>query len=407
MKKTFLVLVCLLALCTSCSAMANSTIMVVSDLHYFSPAMYEGSSLFMQAIAQGDGKVVHHSDVLLSALIAQAERIHPDALLLTGDLTFNGEKQSHEELAAALDSLIRQGIAVYVIPGNHDINCSSARSFQSYSYTPAETVTPEEFKAIYSNCLGEIPEEQIGISYTASPSPDLMICMLDCAFYEPVAYSFGFLDENRYAWFVEQLSNATQSNRLFLSATHHNIIPHSSLWQENFVVLNAERLCSALVEHGVSIHFSGHLHIQHIAEQNGLYDIASGAFSVYPHRYGLIEIDDHRSITYHAAPLDENLLPAGFLEESEQWFRNTTHGKTGSSLKDKDIPDADKDIMLQYAEDLNLAYFSGTLKLQDPMWKDRMGYQLWKQNASDLSFAQYLDRLLSEASPDALFLSIP
>ena len=42
------------------------------------------------------------------------------ALILSGDLSFNGEKTSHEELAGKLFKLQEQGIPVLVLPGNHD-----------------------------------------------------------------------------------------------------------------------------------------------------------------------------------------------------------------------------------------------------------------------------------------------
>ena len=54
----------------------------------------------------------------------------PDALILSGDLTQNGEKVNHEELAKKLRLLESQGVPVVVIPGNHDINHPSAASFE-------------------------------------------------------------------------------------------------------------------------------------------------------------------------------------------------------------------------------------------------------------------------------------
>ncbi len=63
--------------------------------------------------------------------------------------------------------------------------------------------------------------------------------------------------------------------------------------------------------------------------------------------------------------------------------------------------------MLKYAEDINVAYFSGSLRFQDPYWTEQEGYRLWLQYKDQLSFATYLDLLLSEASVDALNLLLP
>ena len=407
MRKSLFLSFLLFLLLIPFSVYANHTIMVVSDLHYCSPSLYEGSDLFLRSIAQGDGKMVHKSDVLLEALLLQAQQIRPDVLLLTGDLTFNGEAVSHQELAQHLDLLADQGIAVFVIPGNHDINCRAARAFQGNSYTAADTVEAKEFRRIYHRFLGTITQDNIGISYTSAPYPDLVLCMLDCAFYEPDAYAFGLLDEARYAWLQNVLNETDLDRCFFLSATHHSVIPHSSLGKENFVILNAERIAGALRAHHVPLHLSGHLHIQHIAEESGLYDIASGAFSVFPHRYGLITVDDSHSVSYQALPLDETLLPSGFMQESEQWFRNTTRIKTEPALDALNISGPDKEIMLQYAEDLNLAYFSGTLVSGDAAWKEREGYRLWMEYADRLAFGQYLNLILSEAGTSSLMLNLP
>ncbi len=401
----FALILCLLLFAGAVSA--ETTIMVVSDLHYLSPSLYEGSDLFLRSIAKGDGKMTHRSDVLLNAMIAQAERIHPDLLLLTGDLSFNGEKQSHLELAQALEPLLHQGIQVYVIPGNHDINVTSAFAFSGETYRLTDSVTADEFRAIYQDYLGAPGDNRIGISYTVSLKNAIDVCMLDCAFYEPVAYTFGLLDEARAAWFEEEAARAESAGRLFLSATHHSVIPHSSLWKENFVILNAERIVLTLSRHNAHLTLSGHLHIQHIAENNGVYDIASGAFSVFPHHYGLITIADDRQITYQAYSPDTDLLPGQFMEESEAWFRSTNHTKMQSSLEELGTESKAAETMLQYSDDLNVAYFSGTLRQNDTQWKEAEGYHLWMQYSEQMGFAQYLDLVLSEASPDALSLSIP
>ena len=88
-----------LMLCASASA---TQIMVVSDIHYMDESLYEGSELFLRALRAGDGKLTQHSGELMAALVAEADRLRPDAMVVTGDLTFNGERASHVGLAALL-----------------------------------------------------------------------------------------------------------------------------------------------------------------------------------------------------------------------------------------------------------------------------------------------------------------
>ena len=70
---------------------------------------------------------------------------------MSGDLTFNGEKKSHEELAEKLKKVEKSGILVMVIPGNHDINNFHASSFAKNSSYPVETVGDHDLRELYGS----------------------------------------------------------------------------------------------------------------------------------------------------------------------------------------------------------------------------------------------------------------
>ena len=93
------VIALLLALAQAASAAGETRLMVVSDIHYLAKPLYEGSEAFLRALRAGDGKLTQYGDELLTALLGEVERLRPDALLVTGDLSFNGEKASHVALA--------------------------------------------------------------------------------------------------------------------------------------------------------------------------------------------------------------------------------------------------------------------------------------------------------------------
>ncbi|MBQ3975363.1 MAG: metallophosphoesterase, partial [Lachnospiraceae bacterium] len=66
-------------------------IMVVSDLHYLAPSLYRDSGLFLRSLRRGDGKITQYGEELFAALYQEILQEKPDALIVTGDLTFNGE----------------------------------------------------------------------------------------------------------------------------------------------------------------------------------------------------------------------------------------------------------------------------------------------------------------------------
>ena len=73
-----------------------------------------------------DGKVIRYQPQLWQAFESEVLEAHPDALILSGDLSLNGEKANHLEFAEKLRKIKDAGIPVYVIPGNHDINKPNA-----------------------------------------------------------------------------------------------------------------------------------------------------------------------------------------------------------------------------------------------------------------------------------------
>ena len=80
------------------------TLWFVSDLHLLAGELTDQSPEFLEMVARGDGKTAQYSQEIGRALVweitslPEAER--PDVLLAAGDLTFNGEKLSHQAVTA-------------------------------------------------------------------------------------------------------------------------------------------------------------------------------------------------------------------------------------------------------------------------------------------------------------------
>lgn len=392
MKRLFTIIAVLMLILFPANA---SQVMVVSDLHYMAKALYEDSDLFIRALRTGDGKITQYSDELMAALVKEVQRLHPDALIVTGDLTFNGEKASHEALAGWFSKIEALGTPVWVIPGNHDINSATARGFEGDGWYYTDPMTPEMFCDIYADYMLP-PEGDANLSYIAPIDDQLSIAMTDVAFYQGGAQSFGIFMASHAAW----LENAMLQNKAtMITATHHSLIPHTEFSRDTFVMMGSDAMAALMAKYGVKLNLSGHLHIQHIARQGGLTDAATGAFCVWPHRYALVTLDDGK-LTYAAEALDEAFLPAGFLDMSKSWFSDIAREKARATLGE----DAD-DGMADYAARFNLAYFSGTYRSDDPSWKDDPSYALWCREKDNV-FWQYMKMVMDEPNGDNLFYMI-
>ena len=108
---------------------APLTLAVATDLHFLPERLVRDGEAFHAAWAYGDGKQINHITALTEALVDQLLADPPDGVLLTGDLTLNGEREGHLELARRLLPLRQAGIPVLVIPGNHDIGNAFAAGY--------------------------------------------------------------------------------------------------------------------------------------------------------------------------------------------------------------------------------------------------------------------------------------
>ena len=128
-----------------------ATIFAASDTHLLSEDLIdEGNVTYIKENFTNDGRIQECDYELMEALVETVNREKPDAMIFTGDLTFNGEKHSHEAFRSFIDR-IDKDVTVLVIPGNHDMNIIDTRAY--YNDTPhAElSVDLQEFTDIYAD----------------------------------------------------------------------------------------------------------------------------------------------------------------------------------------------------------------------------------------------------------------
>lgn len=109
-------------------------LVIASDIHYFLKDYYQECEWFEESMMYSDGKMVTYADKILDAFVAEMKIQKPDLIILTGDLSFNGEKGSHQGLAEHLMKLKDEGIHVAVLPGNHDVDNINAKGYGKDDY---------------------------------------------------------------------------------------------------------------------------------------------------------------------------------------------------------------------------------------------------------------------------------
>ena len=385
-------------------AVGETRLMVVSDIHYLDASLREEGEFFLRVLRGGDGKLTQEGDILLDALQAEVIRLRPDALLVTGDLTFNGERASHLTLAKRFQAIEAAGVPVWVMPGNHDINSPDPRGYGAGGWYYVRGVTPEEFAGIYAEFMGPAGEGA-NLSFAVDVGEDLRVLMTDVCFYRDIGQTFGLFLAGHGRWLEAALKSAREAGRRVITASHHSLLAHTQFMRDSYVMLGGEDMAAIDRRYGVRLHLSGHLHAQHITCEDGLYDAALGAFCSSPHRYALVTLEDDGTLTYEARALDDDCLPAGFQALSRQWYLDISREKTRAALRDTNLSEAELDAMADFSARFSLAYFSGTFQSDDGTWREDPGYALWKAQANS-PYWQYMSMVMDEAAGDNLHLQL-
>ena len=97
--------------------------------------------------------------------------------------------------------------------------------------------------------------------------------------------------KEKYEWLEKELSACIEAGDIPVVAGHHNLLEHNKMFNFGYMLNNSSEVEELLSRYGVSLYLSGHMHTQHIAQNENITDIVGGAFPVYPHRYGIINFN--------------------------------------------------------------------------------------------------------------------
>ncbi|WP_053228246.1 metallophosphoesterase [Spirochaeta cellobiosiphila] len=292
----------------------QTSLFVVSDIHYLADKLHDEGSLYTELVEEGDGKNMYVQAPLLAALKSTIERDKPKVLLVTGDLTFNGAKRSHKDLADYFKEVEEGGTQVYVIPGNHDINNPRALTFYKDKAFPSKSITPYDFKKIYKDFgyKGALSYDKDSLSYLIEPIEGIQVLMVDSNKYSnnkvlgnPV--QGGFIRPSTLAWMGDLVAKAHGDNKQIFVAMHHSLIKHNPMVSEGFTIDDSDKLQEQFLDWNIPMVLTGHIHIQDIIQKSlgdrKIYDVATNALSVYPHQYGRISFGPS-AWHYEAHPVD-------------------------------------------------------------------------------------------------------
>ncbi|AKG24797.1 metallophosphoesterase family protein [Calothrix sp. 336/3] len=248
---------------------ANFRFAVVSDLHIALPhTIWNHPSRF---------HLVEVSIPAFESVLEHLTQLDLDFLLLPGDLTQHGEPENHYWLQKKLSQL---PFPCYVVPGNHDVPVLDADN-QSIGF--------DDFPKYYRKFGYTDTNKHY---YICQIFPGVKLIGLNSNYFNEEGKQFGRVDGEQLRWLETVLSENT--DELVLVMIHHNVVEHlpnqlRHPMANRYMVENAPELLQILRRYGVRLVFTGHLHVQDVACDDGVYDITTGSLVSYPHPYRILE----------------------------------------------------------------------------------------------------------------------
>lgn len=403
MKKiisVLLIAVMILSFAACDSGKNDFDVVVITDIHFAGREHFDYEGYYAESNdTNGSGKQMKYLDDIFDAFIDEMKIRKPDYILMTGDNTFDGAKESHLALAEKLQTLVDEGITILNIPGNHDIK-STAFIFPDGGFEETESLTPEEYREVYANFgyASGISYDDNSLSYVYDTGKGVRFIMMDTN--STYGLLYGDIIKEKYDWLEKELSACTEAGDVPVVAGHHNLLEHNKMFNFGYMLNNSAEVEELLSRYGVSLYLSGHMHTQHIAQNENITDIVGGAFSVYPHRYAEISFTDDgwtyesktTDVSAYAEKIgstDENLI--NYSEYGYDFFYNNAYNQGFEALS---AVVTDPELLEQYADfsaKLNVAYFGGVFSDLDLSIAEQ-----FLEDSSQTRWGFYMNYILSD-----------
>lgn len=269
--------------------MGNLNFYQITDLHFYAAEKIgAGGKYFAQKCAT-DQKCVAESEAIIDATFKKlCEDKENEIVIISGDLTYDGEKESHDALKEKLYALKKNGKRVFVTFATHDFHMN-ARKYDDEGIHPLEKYTREELREHYAD-FGwneKLSEHVPSYSYSVRPFEGFRFLMLND---DGDAEGFCGYYESCLNWIREQVKEADEAGERIIAVTHHPALPPTKLYpiySHRNMLGGYETAVPMLADLGVEYIFTGHTHMQSIKrlvteKGNKLYHINTGSVTAYP-----------------------------------------------------------------------------------------------------------------------------
>jgi len=363
---------------------------VISDIHIYDTSLGTSGAAFEETL-NSDRKLLLDSvdltDYAVNAIIDRGVRF----VLVSGDLTKDGELINHRLIAGKLKKFTDAGIAVYVIPGNHDINNPGAEKYVGDGSEPIPSISAADFSEIYRNFgfASALMRDDDSLSYVAEPVEGLWLLALDdCRYRENVPGKeeivSGKISQKTADWIAGVLQAAKERKKAVMVMIHHGVVEHwkgQSKLHPDYLINDYVNFGKFLASWNVRLAFTGHYHAQDITlGQFGdkfIYDVMTGSLITAPCPIRYVSIKNN-SLQIRSETIVDKIHPGtDFAANGRAFVKKTVMLEAMKTLKKYFVSDKDADYIANAVGDAFYAHYAGDENpaLRPPFDKSKLG--LW------------------------------
>lgn len=282
----------------------NPEIWVISDPHLIADSLHDNGQAFSYMQKTSQGKDLYYQETALSAFMRMAQAKKPAAIVVTGDVTFNGERASAERFAQIFKPLTCTKLLV--LPGNHDIFDGWAREFRGKKQFYAGQISPMFWRSIFADSYRcAQAKDPHSLAYTVQLNPNYLLLLADSNYYgleetTTAPFTKGAIGHQQLKWLATQLRFASQNHLRPILFMHHNLYAHNPAVNKGYVLDDAPSLRRLCQQYQVKLAFSGHIHAQNIMGPQGdtpTTEIVTSSFCTSDQGYGIVRFHQ-RHLTY-------------------------------------------------------------------------------------------------------------
>lgn len=388
---------------------------VISDTHLIADSLHDHGQAFSQMQKTSQGKDLYYQETALSAFVRMAQKKKPTAIIVTGDVTFNGERVSAEKFAEIFKPL--EETQLLVLPGNHDIYDGWAREFRGKKQYYAGQISPRMWRNIFKTSYkNAVSVDDKSLAYSVQLNPNYLLILADSNEYgkeesTTAPATAGFLGREQRRWIKAQLQYASENNLQVIFCMHHNLYAHNAAVNKGYVVDDYRQLRKLLAQYNVKLVFSGHIHAQNIMlpqDPCPATEVVTASFCSNDQGYGVVKVSPKEvSYTCYHFKMKDYLTD----KEKQNWtlthfhdyLENIQLGTISAELMQKDLYQNHYDLdtvrkMGRLFGEMNYHFFTGKNHIESeelqklkksPIYQrliaDNPHYELYLQTLYDMS----------------------